>query len=231
MLGHRILLVVGAPTMVREPGCHEVASSATGRRPSCDVSVSDRGHPTTTPWLPDVPFPQTNRQTASMPTPRTSPSPRPAAEREAEYRDFWDRRPDGSTEPRKAAFADTVDVVAQAPRQAQAPPVALAPPFSERSSPSPGPHRSENTNAAGQAAERSRRPHPSDERRAGRPRLLAGLRRTLVPDRSSTRATSVRASRRHRRPRRRRWCGRFLPRSGSGSLPPVRDLLHPQGAA
>lgn len=44
-----------------------------------------------------------------MPTsPRTSPSPRPTAERQAEYRDFWDRRADGSTEPRKAAFADTV---------------------------------------------------------------------------------------------------------------------------
>ncbi len=43
-----------------------------------------------------------------MPTPRTSPSPRPAAEREADYREFWDRRADGSTEPRKAAFADSV---------------------------------------------------------------------------------------------------------------------------
>jgi hypothetical protein len=43
-----------------------------------------------------------------MQNPRTSSSPRPAAERQAEYREFWDRRPDGSTEPRKAAFADTV---------------------------------------------------------------------------------------------------------------------------
>jgi hypothetical protein len=43
-----------------------------------------------------------------MPTPRTPPAPRTVAEREADYRDFWDRRPDGSTEPRKAAFADTV---------------------------------------------------------------------------------------------------------------------------
>ena len=49
------------------------------------------------------------RQTAAMPTsPRTSPSPRPTAERAAENRDFWERRADGSTEPRKAAFADTV---------------------------------------------------------------------------------------------------------------------------
>ncbi len=43
-----------------------------------------------------------------MPTPRTSPAPRSSAERAAENRDFWERRADGSTEPRKAAFADTV---------------------------------------------------------------------------------------------------------------------------
>jgi hypothetical protein len=43
-----------------------------------------------------------------MTTPRTSSPPRSTAERASDNRDFWERRADGSTEPRKAAFADTV---------------------------------------------------------------------------------------------------------------------------
>ena len=43
-----------------------------------------------------------------MPTPRTTSSPRSTAERAADNHDFWERRADGSSEPRKAAFADTV---------------------------------------------------------------------------------------------------------------------------
>jgi hypothetical protein len=43
-----------------------------------------------------------------MSTPQPASPARSDADRQAEFRDFWERRADGSTEPRKAAFADTV---------------------------------------------------------------------------------------------------------------------------